>query len=99
METTNYTCEVCDQPTWKTISYTTGNRELLCAICREEHTDMRDTTGIVICEYCAHDRKPEYRPTPYNTREIEFVSVKCPRCPSWLNSYAAQAYHNRHVCN
>ena len=33
------------------------------------------------------------------TREIEFVSVKCPRCPSWLNSYAAQAYHNRHVCN
>ena len=51
-----------------TIAYSDGHPLSECMICHEEHTDIREGEGffaLVICIYCANDRRPEYRPARY----------------------------------
>lgn len=48
------------------IVYSENNPLAECAICRNEHSDIRDETcGIAICLYCANDRRQPYRPSRY----------------------------------
>ena len=53
------------------LTYTDGHALEECAVCREEHTDIREgdhlsSWGLLpICIYCANDRRPEYRPVAY----------------------------------
>jgi hypothetical protein len=48
------------------IRYADGFGPAPCDICHEERTDVRDlTSGIVICIYCANQRKDGYQPSSY----------------------------------
>ena len=51
-----------------TLTYSDGHALIECAICREEHTDIREGNGpfaLPICIYCANDRRTEYQPAQY----------------------------------